>query len=245
MCTLVIELGVIDAPELFVIANRDEALDRPARPPTVWHCGQLRVMAPRDIKAGGTWIGVNEAGVAVAITNRFGMEQGGDFRSRGQLVCDALSATSAADAIDRLSSWPVDAHNGFHLLVADSRRGFVTGSDTATTWTVELDPGFYVVTERSFGAADSRRITELAGRLLALDGWSPGLRRRLRQWMVEHDELDPLESTCVHLPESNYGTRSSTIIERGERWRMLYANGPPCETGYRDYSDELNGIIGG
>ncbi len=245
MCTLIIEIGVVDAPELFVIANRDEALDRPAKPPSVWRCGERRVLAPRDIKAGGTWIGVNEAGVACAITNRFGMEQGGDYRSRGRLVCDALSAGSAAGAIEQLSSWDADEHNGFHLLVADGQRGFVTGSDTATSWSVELEPGFYALTERSFDAANSRRIVELARRLSELDEWSPALRRRLRRWMIEHDEREPLESTCVHLPDSNYGTRSSTIIEGGDCWRMLYADGPPCETSYRDYSDELNELVGG
>jgi hypothetical protein len=50
--------------------------------------------------------------------------------------------------------------------------------------------------------------------------------------LAEHDEADPLASTCIHLPELRYGTRSSMVLslsDSGER-TMLWAEGPPCTT---------------
>ena len=69
MCTLVL---VVPEPGgvLQVAANRDEFLARPADPPTPSADG--RWLAPRDRQAGGTWLGVNRAGLFVGVTNRFG-----------------------------------------------------------------------------------------------------------------------------------------------------------------------------
>lgn len=92
MCTLVVATRVWDAAPLVVAANRDEQRARPASPPHRWaRDGDPPIFAPRDLRAGGTWLGVRGASLFVGITNRWG---GGTPptgpRSRGQLVLDAL-----------------------------------------------------------------------------------------------------------------------------------------------------------
>ena len=53
------------------------------------------------------------------------------------------------------------------------------------------------------------------------------------------------DSPCVHVPASNYGTRSSTLLEfhntRG--LAVMYADGPPSETEYEDYSAAIRGMF--
>ncbi|HLT35932.1 MAG TPA: NRDE family protein, partial [Enhygromyxa sp.] len=94
MCTIIAALQVWPGRPLVVAANRDEALDRPAIDPRVWAPGEVaarRVLAPRDLRAGGTWLGVNDAGLFVGITNRRAIPDP-RRRSRGELVFEALGA---------------------------------------------------------------------------------------------------------------------------------------------------------
>ena len=69
VCTLVFAWQVFPDAPVVAAANRDELLDRPSEPPSVIE-EEPGVVAPRDAEAGGTWIGYNEHGVLVAITNR-------------------------------------------------------------------------------------------------------------------------------------------------------------------------------
>jgi len=82
MCTVAVHVG----PQFLMIANRDEALDRPSSPPA----NRGEIFAPRDEVAGGTWWGVNRRRMLCAITNRFGHARDPDRKSRGLLVLDAL-----------------------------------------------------------------------------------------------------------------------------------------------------------
>ena len=89
MCTLVIAWQALSDAPVAVAANRDEALDRPSSPPSVRE-GDPRVVAPRDDEAGGTWIGYNERGLFVGLSNRWTDEGPEGERSRGLLVDDLL-----------------------------------------------------------------------------------------------------------------------------------------------------------
>ena len=81
---------------LQVAANRDEFLKRPAAPPSIWEEGWL---APRDLEAGGTWLGLNPRGLFVGVTNRAGVHRASDRRSRGLLVTTGPTPTSSFGGI--------------------------------------------------------------------------------------------------------------------------------------------------
>jgi hypothetical protein len=164
VCTLTVAWQLFDEP-VVVGANRDEAVDRPAAPPAVRGDG-TRFLAPRDERAGGTWIGYNEHGLFVAITNRWtraGVDSG--ERSRGLLVRDALERESAtaAEAFVRLELGERD-YEPFHLLVADAERALLFEHD-ADLAVSEFAPGLYVVVNagwaaRRRGPADAPRPQE-------------------------------------------------------------------------------------
>src|SRR5579875_3283713 len=83
------------------------------------------VTAGLDLLAGGSWIGLNDWGVAAAILNRRGsLGPAPGFRSRGELVLEALDHSDAATAAAALSALDPAAYRSFNLIIADSSDGF-------------------------------------------------------------------------------------------------------------------------
>ncbi|QTD55236.1 NRDE family protein [Parasphingorhabdus cellanae] len=77
--------------KLIAIGNRDEMHARPAAPLSRWD-NPAHLLAGRDTKAGGTWLGVSEEGRFAVVTNLsgYGAPDSGKS-SRGDLLKDFLS----------------------------------------------------------------------------------------------------------------------------------------------------------
>lgn len=86
--------------------------------------GGRKVLAPLDLRAGGTWLGMNAESVFVAVTNLRNESPDPDRRSRGMVVMDALREPTAARAADWLKALPEETYNPFHCFVADLDRAF-------------------------------------------------------------------------------------------------------------------------
>jgi uncharacterized protein with NRDE domain len=122
MCLILLAWHVHPEFPCVLAANRDEFHERPTRSADWWpdHAGLL---AGRDLKAGGTWLGVTRRGRFAALTNfRDPSIQRADVRSRGTLVTDVLEAgNSVADGLAYLRS--VDAnYNAFNMILSDGKR---------------------------------------------------------------------------------------------------------------------------
>ncbi|MBA2664014.1 MAG: NRDE family protein [Bradymonadaceae bacterium] len=244
MCTLIIAVQVLKDCPLWIAANRDEVLERPAAPPSIDSSGAVALLAPRDLEAGGTWLGLNACGLFAGITNRFAMVRQPGHRSRGLIVLDALAERSAAAAADRIAASGPGDHNGFHLVVADEKEAFLVWNDGLRLQRRRLSPGVHVITERSLGAGESRRITRLEEDVQRWALQSASDTAALVGFLARHDEHDePLESTCVHFAALNYGTRSSSIVSLGAQTRFLHADGPPCKTPYVDFSEQAEALM--
>ena len=243
MCTLLVASRIWTSTPLLVAANRDERLDRPSAPPALLSLGNRRVFSPSDLLAGGTWMGVNDMGLLVAITNRFqpnGPPSSDGKLSRGLLVQQALTLRDAREAAEVLSATRPDSYNGFHLVMADANSAWVVWSDGEKISTEELMPGLHVVTERSFDAAPSQREEQLVAETRRLADLPNPPLFELEETLSVHRE-EAIESTCVHLAELNYGTRSASIIhfdEVGPR-SYRYAPGPPCCNAFEDVSQAM------
>ncbi|RAL22844.1 hypothetical protein DL240_08090 [Lujinxingia litoralis] len=235
MCTLIVATRCAPDVPLFVVANRDESFGRLAAPPTLRISGSMRVLAPRDEQAGGTWLGLNEAGLFVAITNRFEVERRDHHRSRGELVWNALAREGVEGAVAYARALSPRDYGGFHLMMADAQGAAVVWSDGERLQHRRWAPGYYVISERSFGASPSMRLERLEARLHPLQALDAEVRDELVRWMAERDDEHPFEGTCVHLPEFDYGTRSSTVVALGEQARFEYCEGAPCDGEYRSY----------
>jgi hypothetical protein len=240
VCTLVLAAQVFTEHPLVVVANRDEQLDRASSPPMVWRAGEMEFLAPRDDVAGGTWLGVNTAGVFVGITNRYLGPKDPARVSRGALVTDALALGSAREIHEAMAKVPASRHNGFHLVYADARDVLATASTGEHIAQVTLGAGVHAITERSFGAGDDaprlHRIRAAWARLSGHPLASALDLGRLSRLLTEHDDADPMAATCIHLSGFPYGTRSGAAIAVGPATRMLWAEGPPCTTTFEPFT---------
>lgn len=240
MCTLVIVWqGFADAP-VVVAANRDEALDRPSEPPTVLE-GDPAVVAPRDGEAGGTWLGYNDRGLLVGLSNRWTDVSIDGERSRGLLVKDLLERSSADAAASHVEeAVRAASYEPFNLLVADGSTAMVLEWD-GRLGVSELTPGVHVV----MNAGWDDRFVAVEGRTELVEGQIESARRLRERLAVEPEEppdrwldraadalADHELGVCVH--RDGFGTRSSSLITLYDDGtaNYVFADGPPCETDY-------------
>ena len=225
-------------------ANREERYDRPSLPPA-WIGRGPTVFAGRDRQAGGTWQGVNQSGLLVALTNRTGGDENPQRRSRGLLCVDVLCQRSAHSAVewlqDHLSTHP---YNPCNLLCTDVESAFAVHHDGTVTEVLELSPGIHFLSETDVDDPHHPRIQRARALLKGKtrQGW-PGLRHTLAQVMADHgDGCPPEQRICLHGEMG--GTVSSSIIALShdslKEARFLFAPGPPCTHAYEDLSTQLD-----
>jgi uncharacterized protein with NRDE domain len=237
MCLIVFAWRVIPGVPVIAAANRDEYYDRPATPAGPW-AGHPNVIAGRDLKGGGSWMGVTLDGPNgprfAALTNIRGpLEKRDGVPSRGALVADYLTGDlSAAAYLERIAPGS-EQYNGFNLVLGDrdalywfSNRG---GADPRNG--MALEPGLYgisngllddpwpkvVRTKAQFASLLCQGAPEDAYfEMLADTTRAPDLR--LPETGVPLDMERVLSAVCINSP--GYGTRTSTVVR-------LYTDAPP------------------
>ena len=121
MCLLAIAFHMHSDAPLIVISNRDEFYERPTLPMHWWD--DEAILAGRDQKAKGTWLGMAKNGRFAAVTNfrdigRNAMPQTKPC-SRGELVTGFLSSTKDVHQwASSLNSYLSD-YDGFNLIIFD------------------------------------------------------------------------------------------------------------------------------
>jgi uncharacterized protein with NRDE domain len=241
MCTLALFVNVFDAYPLLVAANRDERYDRPAAAPALI-AKHPKIIAGRDLRAGGTWLGINEHGLMVGILNRRPSEANvvdASLRSRGLLCLDLLARRNTTDAFEFLNHHQTK-YNPFTLVCVDSARAGVAFNTNGKIAVRRLNDGIHVfssaaVLDTHSGKADRayQRFVDWAAQLTAQQQRSGEWLEGLKKLLSDHttiSESDPRDAICVHGPES--GTVSSTIIRYAalaERFESYFCAGAPCE----------------
>ena len=240
VCTLTLAWRAFGRTPVALAATRDESSDRESEPPRV-RGEPNRYIAPRDAEAGGTWIGLTEAGLVAAIANRPLDDDREADRSRGLLVDDCLREPSAEAAMRAVERDVADrAYDGFFLLIADPVAAFVISYDGTPSIT-RLDPGVHVVGNAG-AVINGRERYAIPGRL-GSDGTeiADSTRRVAAAVVPEPGEsgagwldrasgvlADHEYGACRH--GDGFGTRSFTRIRTGPAPTVAFADGPPCET---------------
>lgn len=118
MCTLT---GVRQGGTLQVVCSRDESPLRPrAIPPRESRVGGVSTLTPIDPQGGGTWLGVNAAGLVIAILNMSHPHVPAAGReSRGIIIPSLLEHARAVDALAAARSIDARRFRGFRLAIID------------------------------------------------------------------------------------------------------------------------------
>ncbi|HTW87777.1 MAG TPA: NRDE family protein [Candidatus Binataceae bacterium] len=244
MCTLAIYFQLFRDYPVVIAANRDEYLARPATSPEIL-AEKPRVIGGKDLKAGGTWLGINEYSLVAGLLNRH--NQGAPDparRSRGLLCLEALRYRTAGEALDYVRRQNGSAYNPFNLLLVSRGEALVAYNQSGLIATARLEPGLHLLTNLDVDDFECPKISRAYDRFAAL-ARDPEFaanplqeRARLRELLADHaTQLDSRSAApnaiCLHL--DGYGTRSSSMIFFGAGGQVasyLFAPGPPCVTEY-------------
>jgi uncharacterized protein with NRDE domain len=204
-------------------ANRDEFYDRPTAAMGYW-ADAAQVLAGRDLRGGGTWLGITATGRFGAVTNyRDPASFKAEAPSRGHLVSAFLQGRETPQAyLDSLGP-RAGVYNGFNLLLGDRQDLFYFSNRAGGPQA--LVPGVYGISNHLLnspwpkvekgkagldallhgnGPIDPEALFDLlAGRSIPPDGQLPDTGVGLEWERI----LSPL-----FIQGPGYGTRSSTVL---------------------------------
>lgn len=226
MCLIVFAWRVIPGLPLIAAGNRDEFYDRPAMPACWWE-DNPKIYAGRDLRGGGTWMGVTRDGRFAAVTNiRAPSERRENAPSRGALVANYLRGEMRPDEYIEALSADAQHFNGFNLLVGDcaSLIWYSNRGDADVRNGKPLAPGIYGVsnamldspwpkvvrTKAQFASLLCQTAPENAFFEMLTDT-TKARDCRLPSTGIDLELERTLSAVCIDSP--GYGTRTSTLVK--------------------------------
>ena len=232
MCFIVFAYQVHPSYRFIAAANRDEFYERPTSPADFWKEAP-QVLAGRDLKEGGTWMGVTRGGKFAAITN---YRDPSAFKtgapSRGKLVSDFLTGPeSAASYIEKISRQG-QKYNGFNLICGDPKDLFVYSNRGKIE---KLEAGIYGLSNHLLDSPWPKVIKGKKALTAAMNKKGADLERALFKILSDRQKApDPkLPSTGIELEKERllspifiespgYGTRSSSVLLMAKNKRVKF-----------------------
>ncbi len=221
MCTLVILRRPDHSWPVIIAANRDEMIDRPWLPPAHHWPDRPEAVGGLDVLAGGSWLAVNQHGVAAGILNRVGtLGPAAGRRSRGELVLEAVDHADAGIAAEALTQLEPRSYRPFNLIVADDRDAFwLRHADPTGVLPVTARPlpvGLSMITSGDLDDIESPRIRDYLPRFRAAPPPDPE-RGDWAAWqdLLASDAGDPAvgpRSAMNFATPEGFATVSSALI---------------------------------
>ncbi|MCY7388048.1 MAG: NRDE family protein [Burkholderiales bacterium] len=236
MCLIAFAWNAHPDYRLVVGANRDEWHDRSATPAGWWK-DHPEILAGRDLKAGGTWMGVTRNGRFAAVTNfRDPGDKRSTARSRGELVTAFLNSETTPEKFLSATKQQSHEYNGFNLIVGDtsslayfsSVRGDVNS----------LAPGVYALSNHTLNEPWPKVKAAKSALEAALQAEMP---EKARQMAILNFLSDTTNAADGALPDTGvsiewervlspalivtpkYGTRASTILSLTNAGDLAFA----------------------
>jgi len=247
MCLILLAQEIHPRYRLVLAANRDEFYDRPSEQAHFWGDAP-GLLAGRDGREGGTWMGVTGTGRFAALTNyRDPAAHRPDAPSRGGLVQRYLRGSLSPEVYLRRVLREEAAYNGFNLLAGD-RSGICWASNRGGVlrW---LDPGVHGISNRLLDTpwpkvVRGKRMLEET--ISSPEGPSVGRLMELLEDRTVPPDCDLPETgmglewervlSPIFIRSPTYGTRSSTVvlIDRAGRLTFVERTHDPWLQGDRE-----------
>ena len=222
MCLIAFSYQQHSQYKLIVTANRDEAYQRPTRAAQFWE-DDTNILAGKDLKAGGSWMGIHRSGRFSAITNyRDPGITKEDPPSRGHLVLDFLkSSAPPADYLQKIDQ-NSEKYMGFNLLTGTLNSLYYYSNQEQDIR--QLEPGTYGLSNHLLDTPwpkvqrAKHRLTNLIQKdtisenklfgLLADDAQAPD--KALPNTGIPQDIEKKVSP--IFIKGQEYGTRCSTVL---------------------------------
>jgi len=251
MCTLILLYRFLDDYPIIALHNRYARVGSFEEPPAISE-GRFRAYHPVDSISKGTWIGFNEAGLFVAVTDQHTAEVKRAYRSRGLLLLDILTSFSnSSDALKYLMNELEKGYRKGNFVLADPKRAFHILNDERTE-SIPIDSGVHIftnITIRDWVRLDTvpkdrlmymkmrrDRAMKLASEIKQTSIYE--VINDLKRIASDHGDEKGRGSICYH-NGSEWYMSSSTImaVSKGiSNSIILYCRGNPCQSHFIDYS---------
>ncbi len=242
MCIVALAIDRHPRFPLVIAANRDEFFDRPTARLAWWQAEpsapDLPILGGRDLKEGGTWLGLNPAGRLGLVTNiRMPLPPDAQGASRGHLVPMWLRSRSAGGPTGLSDCKPVN------LLAADFAEGACWWASSTRPAAMRLGPGLHGLSnaeldtpwpkvtklkQRVAGALDSNAAESLhtlvSELFAALHDRDVAADADLPRTGVSLEWERALSAIFIRSADGRYGTRCSTLVitERLQEHRVTH-----------------------
>jgi hypothetical protein len=244
MCLLAIQYQLIREAPILVAANREEFYERPTQGPAI-QSGKPRILCGTDLQAGGTWLGVNQHGLFVAVLNRRKSAATFPSRSRGVLCRELLKTNSALSARDMaMEELSTGKYDGANFVFADADNAWVVHSGDDLN-AVEIPEGLNIISGGDLNDSRDGRV-DLAKRLLTLHTLDSPVKFLAVASKVFAKAPGLPGRASIVIRDSDRGTVSSTLLALGKKPRdaiYQYSPGPPDRSRFEDYSPLLRDIL--
>lgn len=227
MCTLS-WFKTAEGYELFF--NRDEQVTRRrAELPEIYTSSSVKIIAPTDADAGGTWIAVNQYGLSLCLLNHYdseiGLDTNREWVSRGTIVRE-LASNEALGLVEL-------AFAGLDLLQFKPFRLFVlnpAGKSLFFTWDgKQVSMERNIDKPRTSSSYDPQTVRRVRKELFANSGLHDcNDRQRFLDFHASHDPEASAYSVCMHRDDANTVSLSHIVVDEANI-SFAYADGPPCQ----------------
>ena len=260
MCLIAFAINASPRWSLVVASNRDEFFNRPTLALSRWKTASgQEVISGRDLRAGGTWLGVTPSGRVGFLTNVRDPKLKPALLSRGELVTSWLGCSCTVDEYSAQLQTFSAAYDGFNLVLGDLQRNawkWMTNRSAApgSGWHAHaLSAGVYGLSNASLDTPWPKTL-ELKRALSAalLQAHESGsLCRPLWSALASQAQTQcaklpgtslfqftepTLSSAFVNIPPHAYGTRSSTVLVVRRVQKQLLVNPHRIEVEERTYT---------
>ena len=231
MCTVIVSINPGHRWPLLIAANRDERLDRPWQAPGRHWSDHPQIVGGRDGLGGGSWLAVNDKGVAAAVLNRVGsLGPAPGKRTRGDLPLVGLSHDTAGAAAEAVASLDAGAMRSYNMVVADRENAFyLCGLGYGHAEIMRLEPGMHMI---ATAGPDDVKIPRIARHLPRFKSAPTPEPPDWKSWIaLLSDRSLPAGSELNIPPRSGFGTSNSSLVGVPDDWdatpNWLFAAGPP------------------
>lgn len=233
MCLIVFAYKEHPEFDFIFAANRDEFYKRPTRPARFWE-EEPHILAGKDLKAGGTWMGITKSGYFASLTNyRDPDMQKEDPPSRGHLVLDYLKQESDPKEYLKEIDTRAEQYDGFNIIVGFMNRLMYYSNREQTLY--DIEPGVHGLSNHLLDTPWPKVQKAKSDLQKMLDEREEVDKESLFD-LLKYDQPAPDEElpdtgipqeleravSPIFIKTDDYGTRSSTLLLIDKKGRVTF-----------------------
>ena len=238
MCTLIISKNSNKHWPIMIASTRDEEISRSFLAPARHWKDYPQIFAGYDKKKRGSWLGINDKGLLVAILNRTNNKEKIIKTSRGQIVIEALKQKNSIEALKIIENIDAYKWKPFNAIVADYNNAYWIKNGSKNRLQISIIPdGVSMIDSNNLNDEKSKRYVQYYEYFCNSIPKGPN-KNYWKKWvkimsMKSKNRKNPLLGITIDPSNNNFGTVCSSLIAipnpkiTKEKPHWYYCDGAP------------------